>query len=79
MLTNIQFEILTKGTKKPIKLQLPIVMATYPVRNSDGTLKRRKGATYPNNLPILRPWMSSGLQKQQQSQLDPDDPLTFQQ
>jgi len=47
----------TSSTKKPIELQLPIVMATYPVRNPDGTLKRKKGASYPNALPILRPWM----------------------
>lgn len=47
----------TSGAKKPIELQLPIVMATYPIRNSDGTLKRKKGASYPNALPIFRPWM----------------------
>lgn len=57
----LQFQIITKNSKKPIKLQLPIVMATYPIRNSDGTLKRRKGAHYPYNLPILRPWMDSNL------------------
>uniref|UniRef100_A0A6G1SNW3 Arrestin domain-containing protein 2 n=1 Tax=Aceria tosichella TaxID=561515 RepID=A0A6G1SNW3_9ACAR len=56
---DVYFQIITKNnTKKPIELQLPIVMATYPVRNKDGTLKRRKGASYPDSLPILRPWMS---------------------
>lgn len=54
---DVYFEIVPKNAKKPIKLQLPIVMATYPVRNKDGTLKRRKGALYPDNLPIFRPWM----------------------
>lgn len=43
-------------------------MATYPVRNPDGTLRRRKGAAYPHNLPTLRPWMSAGLQQQQPQQ-----------
>lgn len=52
-----QFEIQTKGARKPIKLQLPIVMATYPIQNKDGTLKRRKGAVYPDSLPVFRPWI----------------------
>lgn len=56
---DVIFEIHHKSQSKPIKLQLPIVMATYPVRNADGTLKRRKGANYPNSLPILRPWIDS--------------------
>lgn len=42
---------------------MPIVMATYPIRNKDGTLKRRKGANYPDNLPIFRPWMNGSLKK----------------
>lgn len=54
-----QFQILTKNSKNPIKLQLPIVMATYPIRNKDGTLKRRKGAAYPDSLPVFRPWMET--------------------
>lgn len=56
---DVYFQIITKSAKKPIQLQLPIVMATYPVRNADGTLKRRKGAAYPDSLPISRPWMDS--------------------
>lgn len=60
---DVYFQIITKNAKKPIKLQLPIVMATYPVRNKDGTLKRRKGASYPNNLPVFRPWMEDTLKK----------------
>lgn len=59
----MQFQIFTKNAKKPIKLQLPIVMATYPVRNKDGTLKRRKGAAYPDSLPIFRPWLDGTLKK----------------
>lgn len=54
---DVYFQILSKASKKPIKLQLPIVMATYPVRNPDGTLKRRKGAAYPDKVPIVRPWL----------------------
>lgn len=61
---DVYFEILTKANKEPIRLQLPIVMATYPIRNKDGTLKRRKGAAYPDQLPIFRPWMDSSLSKQ---------------
>lgn len=61
---DVYFEIITsKNAKNPIKLQLPIVMATYPVRNKDGTLKRRKGAAYPDSLPIFRPWMEPTLKR----------------
>jgi hypothetical protein len=61
---DVYFQIITKNnTKKPIELQLPIVMATYPVRNKDGTLKRRKGASYPDSLPIFRPWMSDTIKR----------------
>lgn len=61
---DVFFQIITKrNAKKPIELQLPIVMATYPVRNKDGTLKRRKGASYPENLPIIRPWLDSTLKR----------------
>lgn len=62
---DVFFQIITKhNVKKPIELQLPIVMATYPIRNKDGTLRRRKGASYPDNLPILRPWLDSSTLKQ---------------
>lgn len=61
---DVFFQIITKNnTKKPIELQLPIVMATYPVRNKDGTLKRKKGASYPDSLPIFRPWMSDTMKR----------------
>lgn len=61
---DVFFQIITKNnSKKPIELQLPIVMATYPVRNKDGTLKRRKGASYPDSLPIFRPWMADTMKR----------------
>ncbi|XP_054160628.1 arrestin domain-containing protein 4-like [Oppia nitens] len=56
---DIYFIIQPKGAHKSIKLQLPIMMATYPIRNSDGTLKRRKGTYYPSTLPTTRPWLST--------------------
>ena len=43
--------------EKPIKLQLPIMLATYPLRGDDGTLRRKRGAHYPSTLPIFRPWL----------------------
>lgn len=52
-----QFIIEPNNLEKDIKLQLPIMMATYPYRNTDGTLKKKKGAQYPSNLPIFRPWL----------------------
>ena len=44
--------------EKAIKLQLPIMLATYPLRNDDGTLKKAKTKIeYPTTLPIFRPWL----------------------
>lgn len=54
-----QFIISPKGPGKEIRLQLPIMMATYPIRNSDGTLQRKKGTHYPTVLPVFRPWLNT--------------------
>ncbi|XP_037801113.1 arrestin domain-containing protein 4 isoform X2 [Penaeus vannamei] len=54
---DVFFIIEPNNLEKDIKLQLPIMMATYPYRNTDGTLKKKKGAQYPSNLPIFRPWL----------------------
>merc|ERR1719362_1109078 len=43
--------------EKSIKLQLPIMLATYPLRNEDGTLRRKNKIEYPTTLPIFRPWL----------------------
>ncbi|XP_074595748.1 arrestin family protein Vdup1 [Brevipalpus obovatus] len=50
----VTFTVEGKGTKA-IKLQLPIMLATYPLRNKDGTLSRHKGTYYPSTLPVSRP------------------------
>ncbi|XP_076305046.1 arrestin domain-containing protein 4-like isoform X2 [Tachypleus tridentatus] len=54
-----EFIIKPKGLEKELKLQLPIMIATYPVRNNDGTLSRKKGTNYPTVLPMFRPWMNT--------------------
>ncbi|KAK2705421.1 hypothetical protein QYM36_017458, partial [Artemia franciscana] len=54
---DIFFQIEPKGVDRPIKLQLPIMLATYPLRGADGTLRRKRGAQYPATLPIFRPWV----------------------
>ncbi|XP_064117152.1 arrestin domain-containing protein 17 isoform X2 [Macrobrachium rosenbergii] len=54
---DVFFIIEPNNLEKEAKLQLPIMMATYPYRNGDGTLKKKKGAQYPTNLPIFRPWL----------------------
>ncbi|KAH8041788.1 hypothetical protein HPB51_017910 [Rhipicephalus microplus] len=54
-----EFIISPKGPGKEIRLQLPIMMATYPIRNSDGTLQRKKGTHYPTVLPVFRPWLNT--------------------
>ena len=54
----MQFIVTPSNLEKPIKLQLPIMLATYPLRNEDGTLKRtRTKIEYPTTLPIFRPWL----------------------
>lgn len=50
---DVNFSIYPKSGKE-ITLILPILMATYPIRNADGTLKRRKGTYYPSTLPTFR-------------------------
>ncbi|XP_022653097.1 arrestin domain-containing protein 2-like [Varroa jacobsoni] len=53
---DVFFVVILKGLQKDIRLQLPILMATYPLRNPDGTLKRgRNPAHFPSVLPIFRP------------------------
>ncbi|XP_076354608.1 arrestin domain-containing protein 4-like isoform X2 [Tachypleus tridentatus] len=56
---DVYFIIYSKGSKKQIKLQLPIMMATYPIRNNDGTLQRKRDSYYPAVLPVFRPWLTS--------------------
>lgn len=43
--------------EKEVKLQLPIMMGTYPFRTEDGSLDGKIGTHYPSTLPILRPWL----------------------
>ena len=52
-----QFIVTPSNFEKPIKLQLPILLATYPLRNEDGTMRRKTKAEYPTTLPIFRPWL----------------------
>lgn len=55
---DVFFVVEPKGVQKDVRLQLPILMATYPFRNSDGTLQRKRGAHYPTSLPVFRPWLN---------------------
>jgi len=48
---------------KTIKLKLPIMLATYPMRNKDGTLSMKKGTYYPSTLPISRSWLDNDKSK----------------
>ena len=52
-----QFVVTPANLEKSIKLQLPIMLATYPLRNEDGTLRRKNKIDYPTTLPIFRPWL----------------------
>ncbi|KAJ1525670.1 hypothetical protein ONE63_008888 [Megalurothrips usitatus] len=54
---DVYFIIVPKSLEKEIKLQLPIMMATYPLRSNDGTLGRKHNTHYPTTLPIFRPWL----------------------
>ncbi|XP_023244555.1 arrestin domain-containing protein 4-like [Centruroides vittatus] len=57
---DVYFIISPKGFDSKLKLQLPIMIATHPLRNQDGTLKRKRGTQYPTTLPLFRPWLASG-------------------
>lgn len=61
---DVFFAIKPKSLEKDIKLQLPIVLATYPYRSKgkdisntwpDSLLKPE--THYPSTLPIFRPWL----------------------
>ncbi|KAF0290747.1 Arrestin domain-containing protein 17 [Amphibalanus amphitrite] len=54
---DVFFIIKPDNLEKEIKLQLPIMIASYPYRNPDGTLRRKRGAEYPASLPVFRPWL----------------------
>nr|CAD7267733.1 unnamed protein product [Timema shepardi] len=54
---DVYFTIDPKSFEKEVKLQLPIMLATYPLRSSEGTLIRKQGTHYPSTLPIFRPWL----------------------
>ncbi|XP_014249958.1 arrestin domain-containing protein 4 [Cimex lectularius] len=57
ILYDVYFIIHPKNFDKEVKLQLPIMMATYPLRGHEGTLRRKQGTHYPSTLPIFRPWL----------------------
>lgn len=54
---DVFFVVTPSNLEKAIKLQLPIMLATYPLRNEDGTLRRKNKIDYPTTLPIFRPWL----------------------
>lgn len=43
--------------EKEIKVQLPIVLGTYPFRERDDSLGLKEPSHYPSTLPVLRPWL----------------------
>ncbi|XP_076175526.1 arrestin family protein Vdup1 isoform X2 [Ptiloglossa arizonensis] len=60
VLYHVYFVISPKSLDKEIKLQIPIVLATYPLRQEGapaGTAPSKRGAHYPSTLPIFRPWL----------------------
>ncbi|CAH1393359.1 unnamed protein product [Nezara viridula] len=54
---DVYFIIQPKSFEKEVKLQLPITLATYPLRGNEGTLRGKHGTHYPSTLPIFRPWL----------------------
>jgi hypothetical protein len=49
-----QFIINPRNFAKKIKLQLPILIATYPLREGSGSLPRDSKDRYPTILPTYR-------------------------
>ena len=56
ILPQLQFIIEPKGLEKEVKIQLPILLGTYPFQ-SDEFDSRKPEAHYPTTLPIFRPWL----------------------
>lgn len=61
---DVFFVIEPKSLEKEIKLQLPIVLATYPFRNNGNDVSNtwpdsvlKPDTHYPSTLPIFRPWL----------------------
>ena len=69
-----QFIVTPNNFEKPIKLQLPILLATYPLRNEDGTMRRKTKTEYPTTLPIFRPWLDEKNLWQSKSEGDHQQP-----
>lgn len=40
-------------------MRLPILLGTYPIRKSDGTLKKKRGTYFPEQLPVSRTYLDN--------------------
>lgn len=54
---DVYFIIEPKGLEKEVKIQLPILLGTYPFHSDDFDSSRKPEAHYPTTLPIFRPWL----------------------
>lgn len=55
---DVFFIIEPKSFEKEVKLQLPIIMATYPLKvDENDPISYKAGTHYPSTLPIFRPWL----------------------
>lgn len=43
--------------EKEVKLQLPVLIGTYPFRSDDDSAPAPAPPIYPSTLPIFRPWL----------------------
>lgn len=59
---DVFFIVEPSGLQKEVKLQLPIIMATYPLRSEDDENGFKSGTHYPSTLPIFRPWLEDKTQ-----------------
>lgn len=63
VITILQFQLIIepKSMEKAIKLQLPIVLGTYPFRSTNDAFETwpdsvlRPDTHYPSSLPVFRP------------------------
>lgn len=54
---DVYFIIEPKSFDKEVKLQLPIMLATYPFRSDDNSALYNSDTHYPSTLPVFRPWL----------------------
>lgn len=55
---EVEFTLKPPGFGGSARLQLPVIIATYPYRYEDGSIHASADSRLPRNLPVCRPWLN---------------------